>query len=396
MQMDQRRLLTLATLVALIATGCGKGPPKKPDATKGVVTGIVLCADTGKPARFALVTLSSAPSEGETLEHGNPLPETETAMTGLDGRFRMEAVEPGRYYAFARLEGYADPMLGIDFDRIRELTGDKDQAQDAIKQWKDHLTSVTVGVHRASEISLSVERGAELNGTVTFDDGSPAIGMHFEAFRKVTQDAKTKFSEVGLHLFNDLPINVTSDGHGRYSLTGLSGGEYTLCALMPYDKIDSAPRVCLGNVFRMKDAKSVKVQAGEIANGVDIEIPLNGLHTVSGNITALADGHAINHATVRLLFADDREKARESAPIEDGGFTFEYVPEGKYIVQVTGAQDAEPDQPAESGNEAKAKPAIHYADKEIPVTVEDDLGELQIQLVPVAADNSVKQSSAPQ
>ena len=254
----------------------------------------------------------------------------------------MEAVEPGRYYAFATLQGYLDPEEGLDFARIESLTSDKEQALDAIKQWKDHLAAVIVGVHRTSDLALQVERGAELNGTVTFDDGSPAIGMNFMAFRKTAakdQPGKSAWNKVGLKLFSSWSLSAVSDSHGHYSLTNLPAGEYAVCALMPADSEDSAPRVCLGNVYRVKDAKSVKVQAAEIANGVDIEIPLNGLHTVSGNISALADGHAISHATVSLLYADDRDKTREATPLEDGSFSLEYVPEGKYIVQITGAED---------------------------------------------------------
>jgi len=158
---------------------------------------------------------------------------------------------------------------------------------------------------------------------VTFDDGTPAIGMHFQLFRKTEKGA---FTGVGLALMDSWTIHALSDSRGRFSLTNLPAGEYTVCTLMPADEESAAPRVCLGDVFRRKNAKTVKVGAGETASGVDIEIPLSGLHTVSGAVTALADGHPINHGTVRLLYADDREKARETALVEDGTYSMEYVP----------------------------------------------------------------------
>ena len=83
------------------------------------------------------------------------------------------------------------------------------------------------------------------------------------------------------------------------------------------------------------------MQAGEIAGGADIVIPLSGLHEVAGTITALADGHVLGRGTVRLLYADDREKARETSILDDGSFSLQYVAEGKYILAVSGAQDAE-------------------------------------------------------
>jgi hypothetical protein len=374
-----QRLRWISILPAfLLLTGCNKFQHKKPDPTKGVVTGIVLCADTGKPARFATVTLSAAPKASEKSDDADPLPAAEVTVTDLDGRFRIEAVQPGRYYAFATLEGYLDPVLGLDLDRLSSKTTDRERHLDAIDQWKSHLAEVTVGVHRVSEISVQIERAAEIDGTVTFDDGSPAIGMRFELFRK-TQ--KNGWTPVGMPLEDSWTLHALSDGHGRYALTNLPAGEYVVCTLMPTDAEDAASRVCLGDVFRRKEAKSVKVAAGETATGIDIEIPLSGLHTVAGNVAALVDGHPIAHGAVRLLYADDREKARETALQDDGSFSVEYVPEGKYILQISGAHDEEQNVPG-GGHGDDSKPTIThiYADKEISMTVLNDTEGINLTL----------------
>lgn len=386
--MKRLRWLWIFSIGCLFMAGCDQKKPKKPDPTKGVVTGIVLCADTGKPARFAKVTLTGAPRKDEKAEQGAPLPEDETAVTDLDGRFSLEAVEPGHYYAFATLEGYLDPARGLDFTRLDGISDKQEQELEAVKQWKDHLVEVTVHVRRASDISLQVERGAEISGTVTFDDGTPAIGMHFQLFRA---NEKKGWTDVGITIFNAWALDELSDSHGRYSLTNLSAGEYKVCAMMPMDSQDTAPRICLGNTFRKKDAKTVKVQAGETASGVDIEIPLSGLHTVAGTVSALADGHALKDATVRLLYADDREKAREAKTSEDGIFSFPYVPEDKYMIQVSGAKDAAQENSEDSSGNmgaATSKPiaARSYADKEMPVTVMSEVDDLQIQLVVTPPD----------
>jgi hypothetical protein len=167
---------------------------------------------------------------------------------------------------------------------------------------------------------------------------------------------------------------------------------------MPNGTQDSAGRVCLGNTFRKKDAKTVKVNAGESVNGIDIVIPLSGLHTVTGTVTAITDGHALGRGTVRLLYADDREKAREIPLEEDGSgsFTFQYVAEGSYILQVSSAGDAEPKgQSAGSGNtkaaDSKASATVHYADKEMPLIVMSDLSDIQVTLDAVVQDKSGKQ-----
>ena len=398
--MERLRWLWILPVVCLFAAGCDHRP-KKPDPTKGVVEGIVLCADTGKPARFATVTLSAAPKTksnaskaDEDSDEGSPLPASESAMTGLDGRFRIEAVEPGRYYAFATQEGYLDPLNGLDFTRLKGLASDKERNLDAINQWKDHLVEVTASVHRTSAVSLTMERAAEIGGTVTFDDGSPAIGKRFQLLRKTEKSGMT---EVGLALFDGWSTRAVSDSHGRFIVTNLPAGEYAVCTLLPTESQDSAPRVCLGNTLRKRDAKTVKVHAGEIAGGADIVIPLSGLHTVAGTVTALADGHSLGKGMVRLLYADDREKTRETAIQDDGSFSLEYVAEGKYILQVSGAQDAEPkasEQGAENSEAAapaKTPAPVVYKDKEIPLAVLGEINDIQMPLAANVADKPQSQ-----
>ena len=396
--MARLRWLSILPIACLLLAGCNKFQHKKPDPTKGVVTGVVLCSDTGKPARFATVILTAVPKKGEKSDDADPLPAAETTVTDLDGRFRLEAVQPGHYYAFATLEGYLDPEFALDPDKLKSLSTGWEQRNYSIAQWKDHLTEVTVGVRRVSEVSIQIERAAEIAGTVTFDDGSPAIGMHFQLFRRTEKGAWT---DVGLALMDSWTIHALSDSHGRFSLTNLPEGEYAVCALMPADEESAAPRVCLGDVFRRKNAKTVKVGAGETAAGIDIEIPLSGLHAVSGAVTALADGHPIKHGTVRLLYADDREKARETALLEDGSYSLEYVPEDKYILQVSDAQDEEQNAAVTGQGDAQKETAPtvsvrRYADKEIPLTVLNNMEDFNIALPAAAPADAAATATAKQ
>ncbi len=389
--------VSIVIAACLMMVGCNKYAHKKPDPTKGVVTGVVLCADTGKPARFATVALTPMPKEGEKNDQGDPLPAAEVTVTDLDGRFRMEAVDPGRYYAFATLDGYLDPALGVDPDKLQSLSSDRERHLYAIQQWKENLVSVAVSVHRAAEISISIQRAAEISGTVTFDDGSPAIGMRFELQRKT---ATGDWAGVGLPLMDTWTIQATSDSHGHYSLTNLPAGEYRVCTLMPTESEQAASRVCLGNVYRRKEAKSVKVAAGENASGTDIEIPLSGLHRVSGTVQALSDGHSITHGTMRLMYADDREAARETSLDENGDFEFDYVPDGKYILAVSGAEDGEkkdsgPGKDDQQAQNQQAVPTRAYAGKEMPVAVMNDVSGLTFSLT-ISAPPGSPAPDAPQ
>ena len=101
---------------------------------------------------------------------------------------------------------------------------------------------------------------------------------------------------------------------------------------------------------------------------------------------------------MRLLYADDREKAREIPLEEDGSgsFTFQYVAEGSYILQVSSAADAE-SKDSEAGpwhakvTNTKANAAVHYADREMPLTVMSDLNDIQVTLATAVQDKAGKQ-----
>ena len=370
----------------LLVVGCDKHR-SKPDPTKGVVAGIVICGDTGKPARFAQVNLTPVPIKHAEPSDSPPLTPIAEINTGLDGRFRMEAIAPGDYYAFGTLDGYLDPERGIDFGKVTAKETTSEQEQDAIEQWKDQLVEVKVAVHRVSEITIELHRAGAIEGTVSYDDGTPAIGMHFQLFRK---NAKKQWGLVGLPLLSEWTIGTTSDSHGHYALDDLEAGEYIVCAMLPIDAEDVAPRVCDGNVFRRKKASVVKVSDGETVHGIDIEIPLSGLHTVSGQVEAVADGHAPSQATLTLLYADDREQARKLAIDKDGSFLFEYVPEDNYILRVSDAADvADPNDNSEQGDSQTKdrSPQVprHYLPKEISLRVQSDMKDLDIPLTDEAA-----------
>lgn len=366
--MARLRLLWIV-LVMLLFAGCEKRS-NKPDPTKGVVSGILICADSMKPARFATVSLTPVPKIHSEPSDDPPLAPVATMLTGLDGRFRMEAVPPGEYYAFGTLDGYLDPMRAIDFGQISEKRTTTEQELAAVQQWKENLVPVKVAVRRVSEITIELHRGAEIGGTVTFDDGSPAIGMHFQLFRK---SLNKDWNTVGLPLFNNWTINSTSDSHGHYALENLAAGEYIVCALMPMDSEDVASRVCLGNAFRRKTASSLKVSEGEVAHGADIMIPISGLRSIAGRVEAVEDGHVPSHATVTLLYADDREQARKASIDSDGIFRFEYVPEDSYILRVSDAKD-------ESEGDGGDKIEHPYSDREIALHVHSDLNDVSISL----------------
>jgi hypothetical protein len=382
----------VAAFACLTLSGCpDDNAPRKPDPTKGTVTGLVLCSDTGKPARFATVMLLRAydPKTAGTGPDKDSVDLDENGSTGLDGKFKIEAVPPGDYYAFATLDGYIDPTLAVDDNRLGSGATEREKLIDEIDQWKDHLVKLTVTAQHISDVNVSIDRGAAIEGTLSYDDSSPAIGIHFAVLRKTEKDHWIKIGG------DNGTIDEKSDGRGRYSIPDLPEGEYKVCALLPVKDENASPQFCFGGGFRIDKAETVKVSAGETHSGVDIVLPLDGLFTVAGNITAGTDAHAPSQATVHLLYADDREEARQTAMLKDGSFSFDYVPAGGYILQITNAEDAAASAPAQSttvssggdsggagsGAQTQAAPQVHkYMDKETPLTVQSDMDDVQVTL----------------
>jgi hypothetical protein len=382
------RWFWLCSTACLFIYDCGntsRFAPRKPDPTKGTVTGTVICTDTGKPARFAMVTLLPDPRAPKT----DPAPSEETTETGLDGKFKIEAVTPGEYFAFATLAGYLDPEYGIDFDRMDAQKDESTLNREVVDQWKEHMVEIGVSVQQTTDFSIQIERGAEIAGTVTYDDGSPAIGIRFAFYRR---NEKGGWSGVGLTSPGGFALPETSDSRGHFEVTNLAAGEYTACSVVPGDSQESSPQMCLGNVFRKRDARTISVSAGEAANGADMVIPLKAIHSISGSLNTVTASAPPVQAKLRLLYADDREAAMSTGTFSDGSFLFPFVPEGNFILQVTDASYTEPAPETGSAESAgKAAPKVHsLANREVSVPVEGDVSDLAIQLVETPLNKQVQ------
>ncbi len=371
--------LLLCSSLCLSLYDCGPSSrfePRKPDPAKGTVTGTVLCTDTGKPARFAVVTLLPDPS-GQKDNSGSG---QETAETDLDGRFKIEAVAPGQYFALATLEGYLDPAYGLDFEALGRDDQGNEKMSDVVDQWREHMVEISVRAQQTSDFSIELERGAEISGRVAYDDGTPAIGIRFAFYRR---NAKSGWSNVGSVRSRDFALPEMSDLHGRFTIHNLPAGEYVVCAVIPGDSQESSPQICLGNVFRKRDARSISVGAGDAVNGTEILIPLKAIHSIAGSLVQVATDQPPIQAKLSLLYSDDREVAMSTPAFSDGTFLFPFVPEGTYILQVTDGNYTEPSPPAGSTESSVSPPSkVHqFANRELAVTVDGDVKDLAVGMV---------------
>jgi len=372
-----------SSALCLMLYDCGPSSrfaPRKADPTKGTVTGTVICADTGKPARFATIQLLPVPGS----QTGENSPSEEMTMTDLDGRFKIDAVAPGDYLASATLEGYLNPMYGVDFDRVDANADDKQQNADLIDQWKEHIVALSVTAHNTTDFTIQIERGAEISGTVAYDDGSPAIGMRFALYRR---NGKGGWSVVGPPATEkEFSLDARSDARGRFAVTNLPAGEFVVCAMIPGDNQPGSPQVCLGNVFRKRDARTLTVSGGDTVSGTDIVIPLHAIHAVAGSLEQAVNTKPPNKARLHLLYPDDREEAMAVDMFDDGSFLFPFVAQGSYILKVTDASWSETVTTTATDGSTKDTARTHpLADREVMVLVQGDVRDLKVPLVEAAA-----------
>lgn len=371
----------------------------------GVVTGHVFCADTQRPARLAKVALLAAPT-GKALtgkakqrdEEIGSAPATDYVETALDGSFIIADVKPGEYYMIVDQDGYTLPLA--EFARKDLASSDPDTRARIVRQ------SIPISVRSGATLNQEVrlERGASVSGTVTYDDGSPAGGLGVNI---LTKDSKGKWVSGIISRYRSGFGRIITNDQGHYRVSGLPPGEYVTqidLTLSQYTTTTSHPpdhpdqvevmrmqrtRYSLplfsGNALRQTAAVPYKLGAAEERGDGDLQFPLSKLHRVTGQVVTRS-GHVLNSGSINLLNVDDSSKVTEAqVDPADNLFHLEFVPEGDFIVKVSGARDTVKVQIA---NPPGTVPRVHdeektlatYGDAQQPLTIG---GETQGVLITV-------------
>lgn len=392
----------------LVCSAQDAPPPQAtvaPTISTGTITGTVYCADTDLPARLAAVDLV------QTAKYGYAMQDTST--TDLDGRFAFNHVQEGDYYVVAVLPGYENLMSVMTKSFLDAMTADDRKMLLAV------VPNVTVSARLPAQLSIRLERGAEIDGNATYDDGSPAIGLHVSIALKTGDESNGGAPQSS----SEPPIYsgagpTTTDDHGRFRILGVLPGEYLVSVSLPArwaENADANPLaevmessigsmdVFVGGGERAGKAETIKVTTGGASKDADITIPLSRLHTIRGQVLLKSTNQPPGAATVRLLYADTREEAR-SMVAPNGEFEFHYVPEDSFILRAAASpaswpqvdsrggddsgfgfpagRSSQPLQPTDNGSDSSA---------EMPLAVTSDMDGVSISV----PDPSPNNPSAP-
>ncbi len=276
-------------------------------------------------------------------------------QTDLEGRFSLHRVEEGDYYVVAVLPGYVNLLSSLTKAHLDAMT-DEDR-----KNLLTQIPKVDITADQPAQVSVRLERGAELDGTVTYDDGSPAIGLRVSYMLKSpdVRGGTGEFARVMMaqsFIQNGQPI---TDDRGHFRILGVPPGEYLVHATVPTRSSEQEENnssaamlggpyrpseldVYAGGSLRASKAQAIEVNAGGAARDADIVVPLSRLHTLRGQVLLKSSGQPPVSANVHLLYADTHEEAR-SVFAPNGQFEFFYVPEDSFILRAAAGAQAAPD-----------------------------------------------------
>lgn len=319
-----------------------------------------------------------------------------SGLSNLDGSFTLDHVPAGTYYVVAQLPGYESPLS--QFSQMERMKS----SAETLKAVEAVAEKIVVQANQPARVELRLERGASLSGTVQYDDGSPAPGVTTVL---MTQDSAGKWKDLSLTM-----VPTPTDDLGHFRFYGLLPGKYAVKAALPTTQasIGLGPQsiamhmstgdalvVYSGGALREKDVKPVEVGSGDSVDGVELTFPLSDLHKITGTVVAKSDGHPVNAGSVSLLDADTKTSLRMAMVGRDGTFQFNYVPDGQYTLQVTGASDTEAKSPgADMENDfarlLNSKVLKSYGTLEQPLLLKGDAPDLTLQV----PDSTAKDSAA--
>ena len=164
---------------------------------RAVVSGLVTKDPGSEPVKKALIELiTESQSDG-----GNY-----TALSGVDGGFRIGNILPGRYRLFVERTGYQEV--------------DKHQ-----KRSDGRVLTLAAG-QELKDLVIHLQAAAVVEGRVTDEDGDPMAEAQVALLRQTFLAGRSHWEQVGAERTNDL---------GDYRIAGLAAGSYFISVTPPPD-----------------------------------------------------------------------------------------------------------------------------------------------------------------
>jgi protocatechuate 3,4-dioxygenase beta subunit len=281
-----------------------------------LVGGQVVNGDTKEPLRKAHIVLTNKDSQS-----ADPY----VAITGSDGRFRIEAILPARYYINVQHVGYVSKSYGEGDDGTSST-----------------VLSLNAG-QSVTEMLFRLQRYGVVTGRVLDEDGDPAQGIEVEVVHRYKFQGKAALS-VG--------TRVETNDLGEYRLFDIRPGSYYLRASPPSGNGRIIGKVILGDsilssvggyaatyypsVSEVSRASEIEVRGGDEIPRIDIVLRRVRSHKIRGQIfNAAVENPSSGRTEVWLMPKDedsDHRMHRAEPDQKSGAFEINDVPDGSYDI----------------------------------------------------------------
>jgi hypothetical protein len=194
--MKRARTCILIVLMSVLASAAQVSLTSKLPAP-ATIEGIVTKDPGSEPVKKAIIELIA-----EDQQQGGNY----TAVTGTDGSFRIDDIQPGRYHLFAERTGFVESTSRGGRSRGRILT-------------------LTPG-QELKDIQIRFAAAAIVSGRITDEDGDPLENAEVTVLRRTFSPGHSRLQQVASERTNDL---------GEYRIPGLAAGRYYLSVNPPPD-----------------------------------------------------------------------------------------------------------------------------------------------------------------
>jgi protocatechuate 3,4-dioxygenase beta subunit len=336
--MKRTPVLTVASIAALAsAVGTLSAQRSTGPTAFARIAGVVVETDS-RPIRRAIVTLYGGREPGRSV------------VTGDDGRFAFDKLEPGRLTLTASKPAYITTSFGA-------------------KRSAGPGTTIALGSgERLENLRVGLLRGAAIAGRIRDVSGQPAPGLAITIVRVSGSDLDVLPGRAG--------EAVVTDEDGRYRAFGLLPGDYIVCAHNPTLAVPApAPsRAAIDAELRVLAARSnaalprplpaapppaapgmvapvfypgtarfdlatvVSVASGEVLDDVDFQLVTVPSASISGSASAPAGVSEAVSVTLlpHGLAAMSIQPGRPVVPYQhsdrQGRFSFSNLPPGPYTL----------------------------------------------------------------
>ena len=309
----------------------------KPQPQRTVVYGRVVYRDNQQPIRRIRVVLRSLTSLG---------PEELDAVSNARGEFRIEGVPAGRYFIGVNGRGVVstDSFLNLEEDRENRFD----------KALREYFEEIEVDGRTDKQVTVRAQRGGVITGKVRYANDEPAVDHPITVLRR----KDTRYTMFSINT-NTMRASLLTDDRGVFRVSGLPSGEYVVgaTAMIEHGELvkDSTWEFnMVGSPLAMTfhpstalvtQATTIRVESDEERTGVDITIPEQQMHKLSGIVRGRDDRRPVAGARVGIIRKQTYEKVgRAFWPYsmgmprvqtdELGRWRFNEVPDGRYIILV--------------------------------------------------------------